>query len=541
MVEEAQQRVLAAMTASGGIAMGPLAVVQPDEGFQHARGSPEDEAALMRRAIDQARQDLAALIAAHDDLAGGILEFQEALLEDDDLMAPVYGKIADGAAAHEAWREVMDGEIAEYRSGDDDYMAARADDLVDLKQRVLRILARGGGVGHEMPEGAILVAETLTPSMFLEYDWPHLAGAAMIGGSPTSHVAILARARGVPLIVCLQAGMAMLEEGAEAVLDGETGQLIIWPDKETLAAMRVRQQALAKERDEASSLIDKPARTQDGRAVRVLINVDDPEMLTRVSPAHCDGIGLARTEFLFSGGQLPDEESQYRVYRRLLDWAAGRPVTIRTLDAGGDKPIAGVTVDGEPNPFLGVRGVRLHLQRRDLLECQLRALLRAAAHGPLKILVPMVTLAEELEEVRQIMAQVTGDLDREGLEHGRPPLGMMVEVPAAALTAADYGADFYSIGSNDLIQYTMAAARDNPAVAHLARADHPAVLELIARTVQAGKERKVDVSLCGDMASSPEHVARLLELGLENFSVSPAKIGAIKLAISRLDGPAERP
>jgi phosphotransferase system enzyme I (PtsI) len=541
MVETAQQRVLAAMVASGGIAMGPLAVVQPDESVSHIRGSVEEEDAILGRAINQARQDLAALIAAHDDLAGGILEFQEALLEDEDLLAPVYARIADGAAASEAWREVMDGEIAEYRSGDDEYMAARADDLVDLKQRVLRIIARGDGVGLEVPEGAILVTDTLTPSMFLEYDWPHLAGAAITGGSPTSHVAILARARGVPLIVCLQAEAAMLEEGAEAVLDGETGQLIIWPDKETLTAMQARQHALAKERDEAAPLIDKPARTKDGRAIKVLINVDDPELLTRITPEHCDGIGLARTEFLFTEGRLPDEEKQVLVYRRLLDWAAGRPVTIRTLDAGGDKPIAGVTVDGEQNPFLGIRGVRLHLLRRDLLEIQLRALLRAAAHGPLKILVPMVTLAEELEEVRKLMGQMAADLDREGLEHGKPRLGMMVEVPAAALMATDFAADFYSIGSNDLVQYTMAAARDNPAVAHLARAGNPAVLELIARTIKAGKARQVEVSLCGDMASSPEYAGRLVDLGLENFSVSPAQIGAVKLAISRLDSAAERP
>ncbi len=541
MVEKAPQRVLAAMAASGGIAMGPLAVVQTDEPVQHVTGLPGEEKTLLDQAIDQARQDLAALMAAHDDLAGGILEFQEALLEDEDMLMPVYEKIADGAAASDAWREVLDGEIAEYRSGDDDYMAARADDLVDLKQRVLRIIARGDGGGRSVTEGAIIVADTLTPSMFLEYDWPHLAGAAITGGSPTSHVAILARARGVPLIVCLQAGAVELEEGAEAILDGEAGRLIIWPDKETIADMQDRQHALAQERDEAAPLMDQPARTKDGRVIRVLINVDDPDYLTRITPTHCDGIGLARTEFLFADGRLPDEERQLLVYRRLLDWAAGRPVTIRTLDAGGDKPIAGVTGDGEQNPFLGVRGVRLHLQRRDLLHTQLRALLRAAAHGPLKILVPMLTLPEELEEVRTIMGQMIAALDREGLEHGQPPLGMMVEVPAAALMAADFAADFYSIGSNDLIQYTMAAARDNPAVAYLARPDNPAVLELIARTVMAGKKRKVEVSLCGDMASSPEHAGRLVGLGLENFSVSPAQIGAVKLAISRLDSVVEHP
>ena len=217
---------------------------------------------------------------------------------------------------------------------------------------------------------------------------------------------------------------------------------------------------------------------------------------------------------------------------RILEWADGRPVTIRTLDAGGDKPIPGVTVDGESNPFLGVRGIRLSLVRTDLLRVQLRALARAAVHGPLKIMVPMVTVVRELAEVRDMMARVTVELAAEDIAHAAPEIGMMVEVPAAALTAESFDADFYSIGSNDLIQYTMAAARDNPAVANLADAANPAVLELIARTVSAANDRGVEVSLCGDMASEPGHIGALLKAGLRTISVAPAQVGRVKRAVN---------
>jgi phosphotransferase system enzyme I (PtsI) len=205
-----------------------------------------------------------------------------------------------------------------------------------------------------------------------------------------------------------------------------------------------------------------PGRTADGRRVAVLINVDDPGLLDGLSPAICDGIGLVRSEFLFDGG-LADEARQLAAYARVLDWAAGRPVTIRTLDAGGDKPVPGLTMADEANPFLGLRGLRLSLAHPQAFRVQLRALARAAAAGPLKIMVPMVTVPEELEAARAHLDAAVAELAAEGLAHVRPPLGIMVETPAAALTAAGFVADFYSIGSNDLVQYVMAAARDNPA------------------------------------------------------------------------------
>jgi phosphotransferase system enzyme I (PtsI) len=265
--------------------------------------------------------------------------------------------------------------------------------------------------------------------------------------------------------------------------------------------------------------------------VRVLVNIDDPAIIETIAPETCDGVGLTRTEFLFQT-RLPDEATQLAFYRRLLDWAGGRPVTIRTLDAGGDKPVPGLTLP-EDNPFLGVRGVRLSLARPEVFRVQLRALARAAAGaaGRLKVMVPMVTVPAELDRVREMLATEVVALRADGIAAAMPPVGMMVEVPAAALTAEAFAADFYSIGSNDLIQYVTASARDNAAVARLADPRNPAVAELIARTVAAGETRGVEVSLCGDMASSPDLAATLLRAGVRVFSVAPAQVGVVKQAI----------
>jgi phosphotransferase system enzyme I (PtsI) len=416
-------------------------------------------------------------------------------------------------------------------------MAARAADLADLRDRVLSAL-RGGDPAWAVapPEGGVLLADDIGPSAFLALDWSRLGGAALGGGSPTSHVAILARARGVPMAVCLGA-LPEIAPGETAALDGDAGRLVLSPDAATAAETAARAAAQARAREADAAAARRPASTADGRRVAVLVNVDDPAALDALDPGVCDGVGLVRSEFLFAAG-APSEAAQVAAYAKILRWAAGRPVTIRTLDAGGDKPIPGVTVDGEANPFLGVRGLRLSLARPDLFRVQLRALARAAALGPLDVMLPMVTVPAELAAARAALDAACAELAAEGAAHARPPLGIMVETPACALTAERFDAAFYSIGSNDLIQYATAAARDIPAVAPLADPTNPAVLELIACTLAAGRARGVKVSLCGDMASRPELAATLLGLGLEAFSVAPALVGAVKRAIAAAPGAA---
>jgi phosphotransferase system enzyme I (PtsI) len=281
-----------------------------------------------------------------------------------------------------------------------------------------------------------------------------------------------------------------------------------------------------------------PALTATGELVRVMINVTGLAELEGLDPAHVDGIGLMRTEFLFQGHEkLPTEEEQYQIYKRMLEWAAGRPVTIRTLDAGGDKPIAGLTQPGELNPFLGVRGVRLSLRHPDVFREQLRALARAAVAGNLKVMIPMVTVPEELDRCRALFEQACDELHREGKQAQMPPLGMMVEVPAAALTIEDFNADFFSIGSNDLIQYVAAASRDEPQLADLARPSR-AVFNLIGHVVNYADSGGRETSLCGDLAGDPEQVAALLDQGLRIFSVAPGAVGPVKAAIARYSGSA---
>src|SRR5882762_4560180 len=255
-----------------------------------------------------------------------------------------------------------------------------------------------------------------------------------------------------------------------------------------------------------------------------------------MDPSKVDGIALMRTEFLFQGREkLPTEEEQYRIYRQMAEWAAGKAVTIRTLDAGGDKPIAELTEPGDLNPFLGVRGVRLSLRHLDVFREQLRALASVAVAGNLKVMIPMVTVPEELNQCRALLEQAVEDVRREGREAQMPPLGMMVEVPAAALTIEDFSADFFSIGSNDLIQYVAAASRDEPQLADLARPSR-AVFGLIRHVVDYANRLGREASLCGDLAGDPEQVAALLDQGLRTFSVAPGALGPVRAAISRYNG-----
>jgi phosphotransferase system enzyme I (PtsI) len=531
--ETGADHVIGGEVASRGVALGRLHVRVEDGLVPRAACSPELERRAFEDAVEKAAGQLEALSAGVD--AAEVVAFQVGLLRDEEFMEPVREAIARGIPADQAWDLHLSREIADYQSAEDGYFRDRAADLRDLHERVERALCGSSGDGAAVPEGAIVVTDELTPSRFLELDWHRLAGAATREGSAASHVAMLARSRGVPLIVRLDRDPTELEEDAEAIIDAERGYLLLAPSPATrrryerhLAARR------AQAREEASSL-DKPALTANGTPITVYLNVDDPALLKAVDPAHCDGIGLTRTEFLFQGrAALPDEDLQYAVYRRLVDWGGGRPVTIRTLDAGGDKPIPGLTLDGERNPFLGERGLRLLLARPDVFRPQLRALARAAAHGPLKVLLPMVTLPAELEEARRMFEEEVVRLGGAGIAACRPPLGIMVEVPAAALTIEQFAADFFSIGSNDLTQYVMAAGRDSPRTAALQDPLHPAVMTLVRRVAEHGRASGVEVSVCGEMAATPACLPALLEAGVRVISVPPAMLATVKAAIAAL-------
>jgi phosphotransferase system enzyme I (PtsI) len=518
--------------AAPGFATGRVVALGTAVETRRPRGDPAREAAALRVAMAKAATELAVLAAGAANDAAGILGFQMALLEDDTLSAPAFAAIAGGSPADVAWRDALDDEIGGYRSAEDETFRARAADLRDLRDRVLMWLG-GGAVDTVVALGSIVAAADLPPSRFLAIDW-RAGGAVLLSeGSRNSHVAMLARARGVPMIVGL--GIDPCRLAGEALVDATGGELVLDPAPATRAAFEARRRSHEIGAAEAASHVGEPAVTADGVTVAVHINVAGPDELASLSPAICDGIGLVRTEFLFATESLPDEETQYRVYRRLAEWAAGKPVTIRTLDAGGDKPVAGLTATGESNPFLGMRGIRLSLARPDVFAVQLRALARAACHGALRIMLPMVTTPAEVEAARAHLDAEVAALRTAGVPATRPPIGIMVEVPAAALAVERFDAAFFSIGSNDLTQYVTAAGRDIAAVAELANPLNPAVLRLIRMVVEHGRANGREVSLCGDAGGDPEAVGALLLAGLRSLSVAPVALAATKAAIGQID------
>jgi len=528
------ERIFEGKVASPGLAAGHIRLALRRPVGANSTKDPAEERRRFDAALAAAAESLGRLAECQsDEAAVGMLEFQLALIEDDELIEPVRQAIAGGSAAVTAWSEIIGRQIADYEAAEDAYFRARSADLADLRERVIGQIEGTGDDEADAMDDAILVAEDLGPSRFLEIDWTRYRGGALTGGSVSGHVAILARARGVPLVVGLDLGTARLVGGAEAILDAEQGRLIQYPLGLTREAFTRRVAERETTASTEATFLPRPAVTRSGRPIAVAINVDEPGVVASIDPAHCDGIGLTRTEFLFSGpGGRPDEERQLAVYGGLIAWAKGRPVTIRTLDAGGDKPIEGLTPEGETNPFLGLRGIRLSLARLDAFLPQLRALARAAALGPLKVMLPMVTVPREIDEVRGLFRDALAELARHGLPAAMPKLGMMVEVPAAALNVAQFEVDFFSIGSNDLVQYVTATGRDCAAVSALHDPLNPAVLELIARVVAHGRTKGTEVGLCGDMASDSRYLPALLDLGLQSLSVAPARLAAVKAAIA---------
>lgn len=521
--------------AAPGLACGPLFRLPATDAPQRQRGSAAEETAALRAAIAAAITEIEKLQLSAGAEAAEILEFQIAMLGDDALTEGAFADIDGGMAADFAWRTAMDAQIADYSAASDEYFRARAGDLTDMRDRVLGHLL--GIAEAAPPQGAIVLAPDLAPSRFLAWDWSGGGGVALMGGSPTSHVAMLARARGVPMVVGLPSEIDRQPNAAAILLDGEGGRINLAPTPADIRAFESRRVEAAAEAQHWQKFLHRSAQTASGDRVLTQINVAGPGELDHLDPDICDGIGLVRTEFLFHDQPtLPDEEQQLAVYRRILAWAGGRPVTIRTLDAGGDKPIAGLTQDGESNPFLGQRGIRLSLAHPEIFRVQLRALARAAASGPLKIMLPMVTVPEEVLAAADLLRAEIVALGKAGFDCRLPELGIMVEVPAAALAIERFPASFFSIGSNDLTQYVTAAARDIAAVASLNDTANPAVLGLIERVAAFGKWAGKEVSLCGDAGGDPRLIPQLLATGLRNLSMAPSMLARAKATIADWSG-----
>jgi phosphotransferase system enzyme I (PtsI) len=506
------------------VAEGVVAVLDSTKRSKRKAGTQAEEVLALQQAVLQARAEIELLAGKSTGEAADMLGFQVAMLSDDELIRPAQEAVEAGQSAAAAWEAAMDVEIAGYRDAGDDHFSARTADLEDIRDRVLAHLTPGVAAAV-IPPGSVVLAADLPISRFLAIDWGQGGAIVLTEGSPTSHVAMLARARGVPMVVGLDGASVAMAAGREAVVDDTT---------RIAFAARAKKEKTADAA--AAAFRDRPARTRDGTRIALNLNIGSAVELEGIDPAICDGVGLVRTELLFRApGGLPDEETQYQAYRRIVAWAQGRPVTIRTLDVGGDKPISGVTVDGESNPFLGLRGIRLSLRNPALLQTQLRALARAAVNVDLRVMLPMVTTPAELEASRKVLAEALSSLAHDDVPASRPKLGMMVEVPAAAIAIDQFDADFFSIGSNDLTQYVTAAGRDIGAVADLADPLNPAVLRLIASVARHARETGREVSLCGDAGGEPRVIGALLRAGLRSLSVAPALVGAAKQEIAAID------
>lgn len=517
--------------AAPGIAVGPLVVIREHLGERVGTGDVVMEAAALRAAIAMAIGELRALAHGATGDATDILGFQIAFLEDPELADRAFAGIAAGGSAHECWLDTLSAEAVAYESSNDEYFRTRNADVCDIRDRVLAHLM-GAPAATAVPPGAIVAAVDLAPSRFLSIDWTRGGALALTGGSPMSHVAMLARARGVPAVVGLDVPLTELR--GNALVHGNRGLLILDPTAQDRATFATEARAAIADRAATDELARDPARTIDGTAIRVLLNISTEHELDGLDPAICDGIGLVRTELLFHDG-MPEENEQYRVYRRIAEWAEGRPVVIRTLDAGADKPLPGLRRDVESNPALGLRGLRLSFAFPDAFRAQIRAIVRASMHGDVRMMLPMVTSPAELEWVRAMLDDEVAQLRREGTPATRPSLGIMVEVPAAAIAADQFETEFFSIGSNDLAQYVAAAGRDVRALTELASPTQPAVLRLIGYVVSVAARRGLEVSLCGDAGGDPAAIPQLLGAGLRALSVAPALVGRTKRAITATD------
>ncbi|MGV8935563.1 MAG: putative PEP-binding protein [Allorhizobium sp.] len=520
---------LTGLGASAGLAIGSAALAQPLERQVTAAGGDLAGVVALQTAIEIAVTALRALAERSAPDSAAILDFQIEMLLDTAIVDMACERMQQGEDAACAWIRAMDAYIAGFEQADDEATRARAVDVIDIKNRVLdAMLGRPAG---SFPAGTIYVGRDIEPSLFLSHDWSAGGGIVLSAGSTVSHVAMLARARAVPMVVGI--GPLSLSSGQTLLVDGASGRVIVDPSEADLTAP----QAVAPMASTAANLADHgQVRTANGIAVRVSINVNDPAELDHVDPATAAGIGLLRTEFLLkTPADIFNEEQQFLTYRRILGWAGAETVIIRLFDLGGDKPLPDIA--GEHGSFLGLRGIRLLLERLDILRMQVRALLRAAPYGQLRIMLPMVTVPAELAATADIVAEEAALLAARGIAHAVPPLGMMVEVPAAALTLdlfADAG--FFSFGTNDLSQYLAAASRDNPAVAGLHPQVQPAVLRLLSSAMRDIALLGKPASICGDMAGDPDCLAELLAAGLRHFSVAPGRLAAVKAAIAAYAG-----
>ena len=513
-----------------------------------AEGEVEEELERLRRAILAAREELQDLRdKLHGTMAREVAEFIDAhslMLADRELTAGIYDLIRKGRyRASAALQMQRDRLVAVFEAMDDPYLRSRKEDIEHVIARVQAGLVRESSREERRLAarvGEILISDTVAPSELVPLAERGVLGVVLTSGSQVSHSAILARSLRLPMVVAAHEALAQIQDDDLVLIDGEHGEVVVHPAAPDIARYRAGQRENAQKGKRLALLREADTRTRDGVAIALHANAESTEDVAQARALGAAGVGLYRTEFLFlQRKELPGEEEQFLAYRDLVLGMGGLPVTIRTLDLGADKADAsGLVLDDEENPALGVRGVRLSLRRPQLLSMQLRAILRAASYGPVRILVPMVCAAEEMVAVRRMLAECARDLRSAGYEiPWQVELGAMIEVPAAAiaLTGMIRALDFVAIGTNDLVQYTLAVDRNNDQLANLYDPLHPAVLKLIAHTIAVAQRARRRVTLCGEMAGDRRYTALLLALGLTDLSMHPGVLLEVREEINALD------
>ncbi|MBY3151886.1 phosphoenolpyruvate--protein phosphotransferase [Rhizobium laguerreae] len=524
---------LKAKSASPGIASGPAFLAEEPKAPSAAErpdAAPASRAVggygALEKAIDISIGELEHLADGADAESRDIIDFQIEVLRDPSIAEATGARMEADENVVFAWVATLDAYIGELEAADEEQMRARAVDILDIKNRVLGALA--GTPIADFPPGSVFIGKDMEPSRFLAHDWSKGGGIALFAGSTAGHVALLARAKSVPMVI--GTGRFSAADGDLVSVDGNAGAVILQAGSMLIPPLVPAQEPAGDTQTTGGEL-----RTADGVPILLSININDPAEIEALDPATA-GIGLMRSEFsITSVADAANEERQLAIYRRVLEQAGDRPVTIRMLDIGGDKPLAGL--EDLPALASGLRGIRLLLARPEIARVQARALLRAAVFGRLSVMLPMVTFPDEIDRMRELFREEAEKLGRRALLHRMPPIGMMVEVPAAALMLDTFAsAAFFSFGTNDLTQYLAASARDG-SDADAGKAT-PAVLRLIAQAVKltAGKP----VSICGDMAGDPSYLPGLLAAGLRHFSVAPARRPAIRSAIIGLNADGTR-
>jgi phosphocarrier protein FPr len=543
--EPAAEGSLSGLSGAPGIALGAARYFRAAELEipTGPAGDPEAEWEALEDAIEQVRREIKAtrdsVAARAGEYSAAIFDAHLLFLDDEALLEPARRTIfEEGRSAAQGWSDAAESVAEGYRGLDDEYLRARAEDLTGVARQVVSQLVGGDRSGGTVTEPGIVIASDLTPADTAALDRELVGGIATAYGSATSHSAILARSLGIPAVVGVGERLLNVPEGAPLVLDGDSGAIHVAPGEELLHDYERRRAEREQSELRARASAGQPAETLDGRRIEVVANVGSPADVDAAVANGAEGVGLLRTEFLFLGREsLPSEEEQLAAYEEIAGRLDGRPLVLRTLDVGADKPLPYLPSRPEANPFLGMRGIRLGLDEPELLETQLRAALRAAASHPLKVMFPMVATLAEFRAAMSVLARAREQLAQAGEYVGELEVGIMVEVPAAAITADAFApeVDFFSIGTNDLTQYTLAAERGNERVAGLADALHPSVLRLVQAVAEAAQAHGKWVGVCGELASEPLAVPALVGLGVTELSANPPAIPAIKEAVRQVD------